>query len=183
MYKSFYIIALVFVTAAFGCGQAEDNAQAAQAGQMLHISSPAFTAGKAIPARYSCQGEEASPPLNWSGIPPETDSLALIVDDPDAPSGDWAHWVVYNLPADAGGLAENAAGKGLPEGAKTGINSWGDAAYGGVCPPSGSHRYRFKLYALDTRLRLDTPDKAALLEAMQDHILDKAELTGSYRKH
>lgn len=141
------------------------------------LSSPAFTDGAAIPPRYSGDGEDVSPPLHIADPPPDTRSLALIMDDPDAPGGTWVHWVVWNIPPDTGVIEEGA----LPPGAQEGINSWGREGYGGPAPPSGTHRYFFKLYALDTVLNFTGPvDKQALLEAMEGHVLAKAQLMGRY---
>ena len=151
----------------------------------MQITSPAFGANGAIPARYSCEGGDHSPPLSWSGAPAGTKSLALIVDDPDAPDPaaprmTWVHWVLYNLPADAGGLAEDGV---LPAGTLPGRNDWGRSGYGGPCPPIGRHRYFHKLYALDVVLPdLHQPTKAQLESAMRGHILAQAELTGTYQK-
>jgi len=155
-------------------------------GSAMQVASSAFEANGAIPRKYTCQGEEVSPPLTWSGVPDGTRTLALIMDDPDAPDPahptmTWVHWVVYNLPPHAGGLAEGASGS-LPEPAREGVNSWKRSDYGGPCPPTGRHRYFHKLYALDTSLDLHNPDKDALLEAMEGHVLGKAELIGTYEK-
>ena len=153
----------------------------------MDINSPVFADGGDIPARYTCQGDDVSPPLTWSGIPPEAKSLVLIVDDPDAPDPQapkmtWVHWVLYSLPPDSGGLAE-AVGD-LPPGTGEGLNDWKKTGYGGPCPPIGRHRYFFKLYALDTVLEnLDRPTKARLEKAMDSHILTRAELVGTYQKH
>jgi Raf kinase inhibitor-like YbhB/YbcL family protein len=153
----------------------------------MEIHSTAFAEGGDIPDRYTCQGEDISPPLSWSGIPAEAKSLALIVDDPDAPDPaapkmTWVHWVLYNLPAANGGLAE--AVQQLPAGTGQGLNDWGRTGYGGPCPPIGRHRYFFKLYALDTPLDdLGQPTKADLERAMAGHILAKARLMGTYQKH
>jgi len=152
----------------------------------MRITSDAFAHGAEIPAGYTCEGEDVSPPLTWSRVPAGAQSLALIVDDPDAPDPaaprmTWVHWVVYNLPPD--GLPEGVAPADLPSGTKEGINDWKRTGYGGPCPPIGRHRYFFKLYALDTVLPdLGSPDKARLLEAMAGHVLDQAELMGTYRK-
>ncbi len=152
----------------------------------LEIRSPAFEHGGEIPARYTCQGEDVSPPLEFSGVPGGTRSLALIVDDPDAPDPAapkmiWVHWVLYNLPPDCSGLPE--AVSELPPGTGEGLNDWQRTGYGGPCPPIGRHRYFFKLYALDTELPgLGTPTKGELLEAMRGHVIDEAELMGTYQK-
>jgi hypothetical protein len=154
----------------------------------LAITSPAFADGAAIASRYTCEGNDTSPELSWSGEPAGTRSFALIVDDPDAPDPNaprmtWVHWVVYDLPADTHSLPENAAKGALPSGAKQGLNDWKRADYGGPCPPIGTHRYFFKLYALDAPLsKLSKPTKAQLLEAMKGHVLAEAQLIGTYRK-
>lgn len=151
----------------------------------LQITSPAFQPGNAIPSQYTCDGADSSPPLQWSGAPRGTLSLALIVDDPDAPDPakpqrTFVHWVLYNLPADARDLAK-AAARDLPAGTREGKNDWNRTGYGGPCPPIGRHRYFFKLYALDTMLDdLGMPTKADLEAAMQDHVLERAELVGTY---
>jgi Raf kinase inhibitor-like YbhB/YbcL family protein len=152
----------------------------------LTLTSPAFTPGGSIPAVYTCEGCDVSPPLAWSGVPDGTQSLALIVDDPDAPDPAapkrvWVHWVLYNLPPTSTGLAE-AVGH-LPDGAGEGTNDWKRTGYGGPCPPIGRHRYFFKLYALDTVLPdLGSPTKAALEKAMHGHVLAQAEIIGMYQK-
>lgn len=154
----------------------------------LTITSPAFAAGHEIPSDFTCEGADISPALAWSGAPTETKSLALIVDDPDAPDPaapkmTWVHWVLYNLPADSRGLPEAVEPSGLPPGTREGKNDWKRTGYGGPCPPIGRHRYFFKLFALDTVLPdLRTPTKAELQEAMQGHVLEKAELMGVYQK-
>ena len=151
----------------------------------LTLTSGAFRPNQPIPAHYTCDGEDASPPLTWAGVPAGTRSLALIIDDPDAPDPKhprhvWVHWVLYNLPPDATGLAEAAA---LPSGAKVGRNDWQRADYGGPCPPIGRHRYFHKLYALDTVLPdLKHPTKSQLEQAMKGHVLAQAELVGTYER-
>lgn len=152
----------------------------------LTLTSSAFRSGGDIPAAHTCEGADRSPPLSWSGLPAGTKSLALIVDDPDAPDPaaprmTWVHWVLYNLPPDGAGLAEGIAQ--LPAGTREGLNDWKRTGYGGPCPPIGRHRYFHKLYALDALLPdLGRPDKARLEQAMQGHILAQAELIGTYRK-
>jgi len=150
----------------------------------FQITSHAFEDGGAIPVRHSCHGEDVSPPLAWTGAPAGTRSLALICDDPDAPVGTWVHWVVYNIPASTTTLPEGIAPDAeLSDGSQHGNNSWGRLGYGGPCPPSGTHRYFFKLYALDATLQLAAgSDKKALLKAMEGHILDQAELMGTFTK-
>lgn len=155
---------------------------------LMEIRSPAFAHEGEIPRRHTCDGEDLSPPLAWSGAPAGTASLALIVDDPDAPDPaapkmTWVHWVVADLPADGTGLAEGASGT-LPAGAREGRNDWRRTGWGGPCPPVGRHRYFFKLYALDTRLpHLAAPTKAELERAIEGHVLARAELVGTYRRH
>lgn len=154
----------------------------------LRLTSLAFTDQQSIPRKYTCEGEDVSPPLVWAGLPAETKSLVLIVDDPDAPDPNapkmvYVHWVLYNLPPDSRGLPENVADDDLPAGTLQGINDWKQTGYGGPCPPIGRHRYFHKLYALDTVLPdLHKPGKAKLLEAMQDHIIARTELVGTYQK-
>lgn len=154
----------------------------------LSLSSSAFASNGAIPAKYTCEGDDVSPPLAWSGVPAGTKSLALIVDDPDAPDPaqprmTWVHWVLYDIPPTASGLPEAVAKAALPSGTREGLNDWGRTGYGGPCPPIGRHRYFHKLYALDTVLpELNKPKKAALESAMQGHILEQATLIGTYQK-
>lgn len=181
--KLFLFFLLLFLLAA--CTRPASQEPTAPAG--MEISSPAFENGGSIPALYTCQGKDTSPELVWGGPPDGTKSLALIMDDPDAPAGTWVHWVVYNLPHDSRGLPENAsAGKAasfnLPPGAVQGRTSFKRSDYGGPCPPSGEHRYFFRLYALDTIFEQTDMDKAALLKAMQGHLLASGELMGKYKK-
>jgi Raf kinase inhibitor-like YbhB/YbcL family protein len=153
---------------------------------MLTLTSPNFIHQGEIPAHYTCEGEDVSPALAWSGAPAGTKSFALIVDDPDAPDPaapqrTWVHWVLYNLPAAAAQLPE--AVKALPAGTREGVNDWKRTGYGGPCPPIGRHRYFHKLYALDTVLPdLERPTKAGLEKAMEGHVLAKTELMGTYQK-
>jgi Raf kinase inhibitor-like YbhB/YbcL family protein len=152
----------------------------------MRITSNAFPHGGAIPIQYTCQGEDISPPLSWSGLPAGTRSLALIVDDPDAPDPaaprmTWVHWVLYDLPYTSQGLEESI--RNLPSGTLEGVNDWKRTGYGGPCPPIGRHRYFFKLYALDTMLPdLDKPSKLRLEEAMKGHVLGHTELVGTFQK-
>ena len=154
----------------------------------LGLTSTAFTQGGAIPARYTCEGDDISPPLAWTGAPAGTKSFALIVEDPDAPDPAkpqriWVHWVVINIPASVTGLAENASKQGLPSGAAPGKNDSGKLVYGGPCPPIGRHRYFFRLYALDSQLTgLPSPNKAGVVRAMKGHVLAGGELMGTYQK-
>jgi Raf kinase inhibitor-like YbhB/YbcL family protein len=152
------------------------------------ILSSVFADNGSIPKRYTCEGEDVSPPLSWSGVPPGTKSLALIVDDPDAPDPrapqrTYVHWVLYNIPPDASGIEENEKKRGTPKGALAGRNDWGRTGYGGPCPPIGEHRYFFKLAALDTVLPdLGKPTKAQLLAAMQGHVIAETQTMGKYEK-
>jgi Raf kinase inhibitor-like YbhB/YbcL family protein len=154
----------------------------------LSLSSSAFGDGASIPAIHTCDGGDVSPPLSWTHIPAETKSLALIVDDPDAPDPakpqrTWVHWVLYNIPANASGLKQGVTSHDLPAGTREGSNDWQRTGYRGPCPPVGRHRYVFKLYALDTVLPdLGKPDKAKLENAMQGHVIGKAELIGRYQR-
>lgn len=155
----------------------------------LTLSSPAFASNASIPALHTCDGNDVSPPLRWSGLPAGTKSLALVVDDPDAPDPaaprmTWVHWVLYNLPADADGLPEGVRAAQLPAGTREGVNDWKRTDYGGPCPPKGRHRYFHKLYALDMVLGdLNRPDKAQLLKAMEGHVLAQAELIATYQRN
>ncbi|MFL6605547.1 MAG: YbhB/YbcL family Raf kinase inhibitor-like protein [Steroidobacteraceae bacterium] len=154
----------------------------------LVLTSPAFANGGGIPARYTCEGENISPELRWVGEPSGTKSFGLIVDDPDAPDPQapkitWVHWVLYDIPADGHALPENAGAKGPLPGTKQGLNDWKKVGYGGPCPPVGTHRYFFKLYALDAVLPdLGRPTKADVLNAMKGHVLEEAQLIGTYKK-
>ena len=152
----------------------------------MNISSQAFLHNASIPAKYTCEGRDVSPPLQWSGVPAGTKCLALIVDDPDAPDPaapkmTWVHWVLYDIPPDCAGLGE--AVKSLPQRTREGLNDWKRTGYGGPCPPIGRHRYFHKLYALDATLGdLRRPTKAQLETAMKGHVLAQAELIGTYQK-
>lgn len=181
------LILLPAILAACGGKPAEPISSAGGSPTALTITSPAFEPGAAIPSKYTCHGVDTSPALEWSAPPQGTQSLALILDDPDAPMGTWVHWVVYNLPPDAGGLPEGASQAkasafDLPAGAIQGKTSFGRRDYGGPCPPSGTHRYFFKLYALDVGIASPGLDKSSLLEAMQGHVLGTGELIGTYTK-
>ena len=154
----------------------------------IKVTSSAFQQGGTIPSQYTCEGKDVSPPLAWTGAPSNAKSIAMIVDDPDAPDPAkpqrvYVHWVVYNIPAGTSSLPENGSKSGMPKGAVQGKNDWGKAEYGGPCPPIGRHRYFFKLYALDAQLTgLSAPTKADLERAMKGHIVDTGELMGTYQK-
>jgi len=152
---------------------------------MLHFTSPAFEPGGSIPARFTCVGEDLSPALEWGEPPAGTRSFALIMDDPDAPNGVFVHWVIYNIPAESRGLPEAVMGGAeLPDGTRQGLNSAHENGYLGPCPPSGTHRYFFKLYALDTMLE-DLGSEAGaseLMKAISGRFLVNAELMGTFHK-
>ncbi len=152
------------------------------------LTSADFEPNGEIPARFTCEGEDVSPALTWTEVPEAARSLALIVDDPDAPDPKapkttWVHWVLYDIPVSASGLPQGVEPRDLPRGTREGLNDWKRTGYGGPCPPIGRHRYFFKLYALDSELPdLGRPTKARLEEALQGHVLDRAELIGTYQK-
>lgn len=152
------------------------------------LTSPAFIEEGTIPRRYTCEGDDVSPALTWTGLPPATQSLALIVDDPDAPDPaaprrTFVHWVLYNIPAGVKELLAGVAPNELPPPARAGVNDFGHARWGGPCPPIGRHRYVFKLYALDATLpEMVDPTKADLERAMRNHVLDETRLVATYQK-
>ncbi len=155
---------------------------------MFEIRSTAFQENGEIPTRYTCEGDDVSPALAWSGAPAGARSLALVVDDPDAPDPAaprtiWVHWVLYDLPPSATALAEAVARDRLPAGTREGLNDWRRTGWGGPCPPVGRHRYHFRLYALDAPLGdLGTPTRAKLDQAMKGHVLAQATTMGTYAK-
>ncbi|MGB5964638.1 MAG: YbhB/YbcL family Raf kinase inhibitor-like protein [Sulfurimonadaceae bacterium] len=169
------------ISMATGWLNAEEN-------MSLTLSSKAFIHGDEIPSKYTCEAEDLSPPLSWEGVPENAKSLVLIVDDPDAPDPQapkttWVHWVLYNIPADTGGLPAGITHQDLPSGTKEGLNDWIRSGYGGPCPPIGRHRYFFKLYALDTLLAIkDHSSKAEVEAAIKGHVIEKYELIGTYKK-
>jgi hypothetical protein len=147
--------------------------------QTMELKSSSFDHNSDIPSKYTCDGRDISPPLSISGVPEKAESLALIVDDPDAPMGTWDHWILWNISPRTRRFEEGNA----PEGAIRGMNSFKKLSYGGPCPPSGKHRYFFKLYALDTKLQLkEGANKEELQRAMEGHVLDQAVLIGLYRR-
>jgi len=151
----------------------------------MQVTSTAFQEGAAIPTKHTCDDRNVSPPLKWTGVPPEAKSLVLIADDPDAPVGTWVHWVVYDLPANSAELPEDAPkGQYLSGSAKQGLNDFKHLGYGGPCPPPGKpHRYFFKLYALDTQLALKPgATKKEVEKAMDKHILAQGQLMGTYKR-
>jgi Raf kinase inhibitor-like YbhB/YbcL family protein len=177
----------LFVLFALACGAPDILAQRKEVSAMtLNLTSAAFAPGGEIPRKYTCEGQDIAPPLAWSGVPSGAKSLALIVDDPDAPDPaapqmTWVHWVLYNLPASASSLPEG--GRPLPAGTLEGLNDWKRTGYGGPCPPIGRHRYFHKLYALDSVLPdLGRPSKAKLEAQIKGHVIAQAELVGTYQK-
>ena len=167
------------------CGAGATQTEAAVTTQIT-ITSEAFTNGQSIPAKYSCNGRNISPALTWTAPPDGTQSLALIMDDPDAPMGTWVHWVLYSIPAGTRSLTEDlpVSGKNVdPNAIYVGKNSSGKIGYDGPCPPSGTHRYFFKLYALDTTINLlPGASKEQVLKAMEGHILAQGELVGTFSR-
>jgi Raf kinase inhibitor-like YbhB/YbcL family protein len=153
----------------------------------MTLTSPAFKPNGQIPSKYTCEGDDVSPPLAWNGVPEGTKSFVLIIDDPDAPDPKapqrvWVHWVVYNILPDTKSLPENASKTGLPQGATVGPNDFKKTGYGGPCPPIGRHRYFHKIYALDSTLDLKGAIKSQIEQAMKGHVLANAELIGTYQK-
>lgn len=154
---------------------------------VMKISSPVFSDGESIPLRYSCEGSDISPPLDWDVSQlsiQDNGSIVIICDDPDAPGGTWIHWVIFNLPPETSSLPEMVMPREeLENGALQGANSWGNIGYGGPCPPSGTHRYYYKVYALDAKLNLPPgTTKEKLLNAMDGHVLDEGQLMGTYTR-
>jgi Raf kinase inhibitor-like YbhB/YbcL family protein len=154
----------------------------------MTLVSSAFTEGGAIPRRHTCEGDDLSPALSWSNVPANARTLALVVDDPDAPDPaaprtTWVHWVVCNLPAATTGLPEGVPVSALPEGTRVGTNDFHGVGWGGPCPPVGRHRYFFKLYALDIALpEVAAVNKAAVEKAMRGHVIAEARVMGTYQK-
>lgn len=155
----------------------------------LHLTSPRFQDGETIPIAFTCEGEDKAPPLHWEEVPHGTRSLALIVEDPDAPDPKhpqrtWCHWVLYNIPPGTRDLPEGAGPENLPPGVREGLNDWGRRGYGGPCPPIGRHRYIYRLFALDSVLPdLGSPTRSQLLAAMEGQVIDETQLIGTYEKH
>jgi Raf kinase inhibitor-like YbhB/YbcL family protein len=168
------------------CKNSRQTESPAEGGKKMEIriTSSAFKDGGMIPAKYTCDGADISPPLQWDAAPDRTKSIALICDDPDAPMGTWVHWVLFNLPGATTSLAEKVPpDKTLASGAMQGTNDFRKIGYGGPCPPGGTHRYFFKIYALDTQLDLQAgADKQRLVKAMQGHILAEGRLMGKYKR-
>lgn len=154
------------------------------AGDIIKLLSKAFNQGEVIPSKYSYEEGNISPPLEWSSLPKNTKSLALILEDPDAPMFSWTHWIVYNIPITQTDLPEGIPPEKEVNGIKQGINSWKKNGYGGPCPPWGTHRYVFKLYALDTELEIDPEaPKSELINQIKNHAISEAKLVGKYKSH
>lgn len=190
MKNSSVVLSCAFLILLFlGCAKRQPTAQpstnTAKADKAeITLTSVAFKEGQSIPRTYTCDGVNVSPPLEWSGVPKTATTLAIIVDDPDAPAGTWVHWVLYNLPAEHIGVVENVpASEDLKAGGFQGKNDFGKFGYGGPCPPSGTHRYLFKIYALDSDLPLKAgATKADVMKAMEGHIVLQGQLIGTYRR-
>ena len=165
-------------------GESPTSTPTGGAPMAIQITSSAFTEGSMIPKQHTCDGKNISPPLVWTGIPDNARSLVLIADDPDAPSGTWVHWVVFNIPATVKELPEGIAPvETLPTGGTQGKSSFGKTGYGGPCPPSGTHRYFFKVYALDTELNLRSAStKGDVVKAMDGHVIAQGQLMGTYKR-
>ncbi len=181
-------MSLWLVIALFGClmtASCADNKSGKEETMSIQITSAAFADGQPIPAKYTCDGNDVSPPLQWTNAPANTKSFALICDDPDAPVGTWVHWVLYDLPPNTTELPEDVAKtQVISNGAKQGLNSWPRLGYGGPCPPPGKpHRYFFKIYALDQMLNLKPGStKKDLLKVMEGHVLAEGQLMGTYQR-
>jgi hypothetical protein len=189
MKRIIFLLLIVVLLSACASSTAEpaqvvDDPLAMEEAVTIELTSPAFTHEAAIPERYTCVGEDISPALAWGEPPAGTQSFALIMDDPDAPGGTWVHWVLFNIPASARSLPETFPSDAtLPDGSMSGNSSFGGPGYGGPCPPSGTHRYFFKLYALDEMLAISAgATKGELEKAMVGHILATGELMGTFTK-
>jgi Raf kinase inhibitor-like YbhB/YbcL family protein len=169
------VLLILVLACGAGCTAAEEGPP--DLPPAITVTSPAFSDGGAIPPRYTCDGEDTSPSLNWTGVPPEAVSLALVMDDPDAPAGTFTHWLVWNISPDTEGLPESTAGEGTVQG----TNDLGVIGYGGPCPPAGVHRYRFRILALDDVPALERGAGRGEVDlAVEDHIIAWGELQGTY---
>ncbi len=191
LYLFFIFVISCFISVSFLPAQgavSKDSSQRGGSNMEFNLSSPAFEAGERIPEKYTCDGKDISIPLKWIHSPENTESFALIVEDPDAPGQTWVHWVIYDIPSGVNELSENVEKEksklsGELSGALQGLNSWGAIGYGGPCPPgSNPHRYFFRMYALDTLINEQNIDKNELLKAMENHILEQTELVGTYSR-
>jgi Raf kinase inhibitor-like YbhB/YbcL family protein len=174
----------LFITILVYSGQSKNQTGKIKGGEKMEIKSSAFKEGAMIPGKYTCDNIDISPPLEWSQFPDGTKTFALICDDPDAPMGTWVHWVLFNLPGNILELPENVQKlEVLKNGARQGKNDFGKIGYGGPCPPGGTHRYYFKIYALDKELDFKPGiTKKELLKAMEGHILAEGQLMGKYKR-
>jgi len=186
MLKKIVVSVVIPVLLFCSCKNSKQAGSGAVGGKKMDIKiiSPAFEDGGLIPAKYTCDGVDVSPPLQWDAVPEGAKSIALICDDPDAPMRTFVHWVLFNLPAEVKELAENTpSDRTLPNGAKQGTSDFGKIGYGGPCPPSGTHRYFFKIYALDAYVDLAAgAKKQQLLKAMEGHIIAQGQLIGKYKR-
>lgn len=186
MLKDAIILAAVSILLFCSCKDSEqaDSGAVGDKKMEIKITSPAFEDGGLIPAKYTCDGADISPPLRWDAVPEGTRSIALICDDPDAPMGTFVHWVLFDLPAETRELAEKLPDdETLPNGSRQGITDFGKTGYGGPCPPSGTHRYFFKIYALDKKIDVVAiADKDHLLKAIEGHIIGQGQLIGKYKR-
>jgi len=176
------LVTLLLATQSLCFAESEDRKEGVMA---IQLTSSAFKNGEMLPKKYTCDGDQVSPPLSWSGLPPATKSIAIISDDPDAPMRTFVHWVIFNIPPEEKGLPEDvpAGVKELENGARQGVGDARQIGYISPCPPFGTHRYYFKIYALDTMLALEPgATKPALLKAMEGHILAQGELIGKYKR-
>lgn len=186
MRKIFYFL-LVLPIFLSGCQKGKNGSESPEVSadkMTIEVSSPAFAQDGMIPSKYTADGQNVSPPLAWQNIPAGTKSVALICDDPDAPGRTWVHWVMWNIPPDVNSLTENVPHvETMPDGTKQGISDFKSTGYGGPAPPSGTHRYYFKVYALDISLNIpNTSTKPDLLKAMEGHILAEGRLMGKYKR-
>jgi Raf kinase inhibitor-like YbhB/YbcL family protein len=174
---------LVVLGSAVGCGGGVPSLDVDSTKMTIHLSSSAFAEGGMIPKEYTCSGADKSPPLEWTGVPPSAHALALICDDPDAPVGTFSHWVVHDLPPETTKLAEGISPETGPPALRQGKNDFGKLGYGGPCPPSGTHRYFFRLYALDAPLNVGpAATRVTVLKAIEGHILAEGRLMGRYAR-
>lgn len=173
------LLAVVILVVIIFVSENENSSDSSSHSKAMQITSSEFKHNQTIPSKYTCDGENTSPPLQISGVPENAQSLVLIMDDPDAPAGTWVHWLIWNINPSTQEIQANQ----IPSSSQQGTSSFGVAKYGGPCPPSGTHRYFFKLYALDQSLELPpSTDKSTLLKAMQNHILDQTEMIGLYSR-
>lgn len=176
-------LGLPALVAAMGCGDGAPLPREDPSKLTIRLTSAAFKEGGMIPRLYTCDGDDKSPPLEWTGVPTSARSLVLICDDPDAPMGVWSHWVVHGLSPDTTSLPEGVSPSSGPLASSQGKNDFGKIGYGGPCPPGGTHHYFFRLYALDAKLTLDSPaTRSTVLKAMEGHIVAEGRLMGTYSR-